>query len=104
MFPRLAGLLLGMGLVVAARPARAATACSEAPLPAVSLPEQLSFGDFWNALGAEVDALDKSALRPSFEAFAARHGADATNAQLWREFARLWLAFEATRDGGFWRL
>jgi hypothetical protein len=103
---QLGASLLGLGLALAtwAPPAHAAEACSDAARPPVTLPAEPTFGDFWRVLGQELDGLDQSALRPTFEAFAARHGADAQSPQLWHEFARLWLAFEATRDGGFWRL
>jgi hypothetical protein len=104
MLPRFAACLFGIGLILAAHPARAAASCLETPAAAASLPDSVRFGDFWSALATQVDALDQSALRPSFVAFAARHGADASDEKLWRDFARLWLAFEATRDGGFWRL
>lgn len=104
MLRRLGGLVLGIALAQVARPARAAQQCSGAAPPAVTLPERVRFGDFWSALAEQVELLDKSALRPSFAAFAARHGADAASEPLWHDFARLRLAFEATRDGGFWRL
>lgn len=61
-------------------------------------------GDFWAALAEQVDGLDTSALTASFEAFAANHNADASSTELRRDFARLWAIFEATRDGGWWRL
>lgn len=95
---------LGLALVTGAKLAHAAPKCSDAARPPLALPAEPTFGDFWRVLGQELDGLDQSALRPTFEAFAARHGGDAQNRQLWHEFARLWLAFEATRDGGFWRL
>lgn len=104
MLRRLGGWVLGIALALVARPLRAAPTCSAAPPRSVSLPEHVRFGDFWGALAQQVDALDKSSLGPSFAAFAARHGADSSSDALWQDFARLRLAFEATRDGGFWRL
>jgi hypothetical protein len=101
---RLAAWVLGIALALVARPLRAAQQCPGTPPPVVTLPERVRFGDFWGALAEQVELLDKSALRPSFAAFAARHGTDAANDGLWQDFARLRLAFEATRDGGFWRL
>jgi hypothetical protein len=70
----------------------------------VELPDQLSFGDFWQALAEQVERLDKGALAPEFAAFAARHGLEPSTPGLRRDFERLWLGFEATRDGGFWGL
>jgi len=104
MLRRLGGLVLGIALALVARPARAAQQCTGALPPAVTLPDRVRFGDFWSALTEQVDLLDKSALRPSFARFAERHGADSSSEALWQDFARLRLAFEATRDGGFWRL
>jgi hypothetical protein len=86
-------------------PEAGALACLGAdagPLP-VSLPERVSFGDFWTALGAQLDALDTTALTPRFEAFLAQHQLRSTP-ELRRDFTRLWAVFEATRDGGWWRL
>jgi hypothetical protein len=68
------------------------------------LPERVTFGDFWSALGQQLDALDTGALSAAFSAFAAQHGADANSPMLRRDFMRLWAMFEATRDGGWWRL
>jgi hypothetical protein len=83
----------------------AGTTCPEGEGPAsVPLPEPLTFGDFWAALATQVDGLDTAALGPRFQAFAARHGADASSPQLRQDFVRLWVLFEATRDGGWWRL
>ena len=80
-------------------------ACSGRAGPAaVALPERVTFGDFWSALSEQIARLDQSALRGSFEAFAARHELDPQAPQLWQDFARLWVVFEATRDGGWWRL
>ncbi len=79
--------------------------CLASPEPVqVALPERVTFGDFWAALATQIDGLDSTALGPSFEAFAARHGVDASSAGLRRDFTRLWAVFEATRDGGWWRL
>jgi hypothetical protein len=80
-------------------------ACSDESGPApVALPARVTLGDFWTLLAAQVDRLDTTALAPSFDAFAARHHADADATQLRRDFTRLWALFEATRDGGWWRL
>lgn len=86
-------------------PEVAASTCSRpaGPVP-VELPARLTMGDFWTALAEQVDGLDTSALGPSFEAFAANHRADASSGALRRDFTRLWAVFEATRDGGWWRL
>jgi hypothetical protein len=79
-------------------------ACSLELPAAPPLPERVTMGDFWQALSEQLERLDTSALRPSYEQFVAHHGVDAQAPELWREFARLWVAFEATRDGGWWRL
>ena len=80
-------------------------ACADDAGPAsVALPERVTFGDFWAALATQIDALDSSALDSSFEAFAVHHHADASSVALRRDFKRLWAVFEATRDGGWWRL
>jgi hypothetical protein len=71
---------------------------------AVALPERVTFGDFWSALATQIDRLDTTALRRGFEAFAARHEVDPSTPHLWQDFTRLWVVFEATRDGGWWRL
>jgi hypothetical protein len=74
-----------------------------APTPS-PLPVRPTYGDFWRALGAQIDALDGSALEPELAAFGARNGIDPDAPGLRQEFRRLWTAFEATRDGGWWRL
>jgi hypothetical protein len=90
-------------------PVAAATAprdvCADQTGPApVALPERVTMGDFWSALGAQVDGLDTTALEPAFAEFAKHHEADSSSASLRRDFTRLWAVFEATRDGGWWRL
>lgn len=105
MLRRILGIALGAGLLLATAPARADALCTAATVRSLAaLPERPTFGDFWSALRAQVETLDTAALRPGFEAFAARHGADSSDASLWQDYARLRTAFEATRDGGFWRL
>jgi hypothetical protein len=79
--------------------------CAEQAGPgAVVLPERVTFGDFWTALATQIDRLDATGLRSGFEAFAARHDVDPSTPRLWQDFRRLWVVFEATRDGGWWRL
>jgi hypothetical protein len=68
------------------------------------LPARPTFGDFWRALGAQIDALDGTALEPELAAFGERHAVDPDAPGLRQEFRRLWAAFEATRDGGWWKL
>ena len=79
-------------------------ACPEGGPAPVALPARVTFGDFWAALATQIEALDTAALGPSFEAFAEHHGADASSTKLRQDFTRLWALFEATRDGGWWRL
>ena len=83
--------------------ARDACANDVGPAP-VTLPERVTMGDFWNALGAQIDGLDTTALQPAFAEFAKHHEADSSSVALRRDFTRLWAVFEATRDGGWWRL
>ncbi len=71
---------------------------------ALGLPARPTFGDFWRALGAQIDALDGTALESELVAFGERHGIDPDAPGLRQEFRRLWTAFEATRDGGWWKL
>ncbi len=79
--------------------------CANQPEPAaVALPERVTFGDFWAALATQVDRLDTTALQSGFDAFATRHGVDPSTPGLRQDFTRLWVLFEATRDGGWWRL
>jgi hypothetical protein len=79
--------------------------CARSALPeAVEVPERLTMGEFWQALSAQIARLDTTALRSAFEAFAAQHGVDASSAALFDDFTKLWVVFEATRDGGWWRL
>lgn len=92
-------------LAPAVVPDTSSPTCSDESGPtAVTLPARVTLGDFWAALAAQIDGLDTAALTPSFDAFAARHQADADATQLRRDFTRLWALFEATRDGGWWRL
>jgi hypothetical protein len=80
-------------------------ACSDDREPEpVTLPARVTMGDFWVALAAQIDGLDTAALSPAFEAFAAHHHAETASPELRRDFMRLWAVFEATRDGGWWRL
>lgn len=67
-------------------------------------PAQVTFGEFWSALGVLLGALDPKPLRPEYEAFAKRHGIDPATPELWSQFTRLRWLFEATRDGGWWQL
>ena len=64
----------------------------------------MTLGDFWRALSAQVALLDTAALDGSFREFAARHQLDPATPGLHQDFVRSWAAFEATRDGGWWRL
>jgi hypothetical protein len=82
-----------------------AQACAPSAGPAaVELPERVTLGDFWKALAAQVEQLDTRGLDATFQAFAIRHQIDPETPGLRQDFARLWTAFEATRDGGWWRL
>lgn len=76
---------------------------SSAPEP-VELPKRVTMGEFWRALSAQIALLDTAALRSGFEAFATQHAVDASSPALFGDFTKLWVVFEATRDGGWWRL
>jgi hypothetical protein len=79
--------------------------CAEQPGPAaVALPERVTVGEFWQAMATQVELLDTAALQGSYAAFAQRHQLDPETPGLRGDFVRLWAAFEATRDGGWWRL
>lgn len=79
--------------------------CAEQPGPTpVALPERVTLGAFWQAVAEQTALLDTSALQGSYAAFAQRHQVDPETPGLRRDFERLWTAFEATRDGGWWRL
>jgi hypothetical protein len=79
--------------------------CDGHPPPkVVSLPDRPTLGDFWTALSAQVVVLDTTGLRSRFRSFTERHGMDAQAPGLWDDFVRTWIAFEATRDGGWWRV
>jgi hypothetical protein len=88
-----------------AQPSAASDPCSTRATPAaVALPTRVTMGDFWRALSEQVALLDSGALQTSFEAFAAQHGIATPSPALFRDFTKLWVMFEATRDGGWWRL
>jgi hypothetical protein len=70
----------------------------------VALSERVTVGEFWQAMATQVELLDTGALQGSYAAFAQRHQLDPETPGLRRDFVRLWAAFEATRDGGWWRL
>ncbi len=55
-------------------------------------------------LQATIDNADSVPLRPSFEAMCKRHGLDASSASLFRDWVRIAMVFEATRDAGWWRI
>src|SRR5581483_9911458 len=63
--------------------------------------EALAMPAFFAALAEHLDA-HVPARRADFDAFAARHELEPTDA-LRRDYVRAELLFEATRDGGFWR-
>jgi hypothetical protein len=83
----------------------AADRCARQQAPElVALPERVTFGDFWRALGAQVDSLDSTPREAAFRELATNHRLDPETPGLRHDFLRLWSLFEATRDGGWWRL
>lgn len=74
------------------------------PPQSVALPRRVTLGDFWSALTDQISKLDASELRSTYLALAERHSIDPRTPGLWDDFVRLWVAFEATRDGGWWRI
>jgi hypothetical protein len=88
-----------------AQPRPASSPCATDTTPArVALPERVTMGEFWRALSQQIALLDSGALQSGFKAFAAQHHVDASSAELFHDFTKLWVVFEATRDGGWWRL
>lgn len=90
-----------------------ALSCSAAraqePACATPLLEQLDaplpFSEFVARLARALDqAANTSHLRKAYAEFAAAHQLDPASPELFRDFSRLRLLFEATRDGGLWRL
>jgi hypothetical protein len=82
---------------------RPAPTCPPPP-PPTRITDKMRVDDFIDALAARIDALDPAPLDAELAPIAARHGLDAASPHLRRDFARLRTLFEATRDGGFWRL
>ncbi len=81
------------------------TACPDSAFaPLVEMTQPLTFGSFVEALSRQLDSLELSSLRPEYERFVARRKLPADPPGLFQEFARLWVLFETTRDGGSWRL
>lgn len=79
--------------------------CLAQPSPtAVALPPRVTLREFWDALAAQITEVDASALRGRFDSLARRHGLDPETPGLWEDFVKVWVAFEATRDGGWWRV
>src|SRR5687767_3807350 len=60
--------------------------CAETGPRAVELPEQVTLGDFWQALSAQVALLDTAALETTFEDFARRHELDPETPGLRQDF------------------
>ncbi len=89
----------------AAAPAVAAPRCpQDAEPPPVSLAEPVTVESFTDALVQQLDAVGEEVVRPAWEQFTARRGIDPNTPGLSGDFRRLRLLFEATRDGGWWRL
>jgi len=84
-------------------PATAATRCPPMLSPA-NVIEPMSFRAFVAELASRIDALDPAMIEAELAAVAAGHALDGKDPRLVRDFARLRTIFEATRDGGFWRL
>lgn len=76
----------------------------EPPPPPFAGREQVSVEELLEAMKAELPALAESeALRTDYEAFRAAFELEDSEA-LYLDFVRVSLAFEATRDGGWWGL
>lgn len=73
-------------------------------IPPTVIDVPMRFDALVAALGERIDALDPGPLAAELAPIAARHSLDLDSAALRRDFARLRTVFEATRDGGFWRL
>jgi hypothetical protein len=70
----------------------------------VPLGETVTFGDFVSALSQQIAGLDPSAIRPEYLELARRRGWDPNTDGLFEDYVRVRTLFEATRDGGYWRL
>jgi len=84
---------------IATRPSRCA------PIEHPTLPSSsMTFGAFVHALQVRIDAIDDDGVRAELAPIAARHLLDPNDANLLRDYKRLRTLFEATRDGGLWRI
>ena len=70
----------------------------------VAVDEPTTFLGFTRALAAQLDQLDLGAVRAAYQTFTRQRGLDPETPGLFTEYARLRILFEATRDGGYWRL
>jgi hypothetical protein len=70
----------------------------------VPLGETVTFGDFVRALSQQIAGLDPGAVRPEYLELVGRRGWDPNTDGLFQDYVRVRTLFEATRDGGYWRL
>jgi len=70
----------------------------------VAVSESTTFLEFTRALAEQLDQLDLGAVRAAYQTFTQQRGLDSETPGLFTEYARLRILFEATRDGGYWRL
>ncbi|WP_394832420.1 hypothetical protein LVJ94_38515 [Pendulispora rubella] len=75
-----------------------------AAFPAHAAEDTVRFDEVVARMRDTIDRTDHAAWRPAFEAMCQRHGLDPNSAELFRDFVRLQSVFEATRDGGMWRV
>jgi hypothetical protein len=73
-------------------------------IPRAAPSAAVSFVDFTAMLSARIAELDRTALRAELAPIAARHGLDPEAPGLLDDFVKIRTVFEATRDGGFFRL
>lgn len=66
--------------------------------------ELMTFGVWVDALTDLLDDVPAPAIDAEYAAFTKLHGLPAEEPRLRRDFRRMRLLFEATRDGGFWHL
>jgi hypothetical protein len=75
-----------------------------APSPDPSAEQTVAFGAWVDLLKDLLDSTPAPAIEAEFASFTSRYALRDDDANLKRDFRRLRLLFEATRDGGFWHL
>jgi len=95
-----------LALLAMAMPALAIPKPSNAtpPLTRLDPPASVSFGVWVGALTELLDTVPAPAIEGEYAQFITSHALPAHDPQLYEDFRRVRLLFEALRDGGFWHL